>query len=138
MGGVLREGTVKRRMRRMKRSSVGAVAFICLLLLASAAAAPPAANLASIEMLVVDERGVPVGDVPLLIEVSDGETFVLVTDETGRARADLKVKGNKPLDLTITALGGSSTDVSLMRGDDITATLTIGPCERGYEWAIID
>ena len=122
----------------MKRSSVGALAFACLLLLASAAAAPPGANLASLEILVIDEQGASVGDVPLLIEISDGESFFLVTDETGRARADLKVKGNQPMDLTITALGGSSADVSLMRGDDITTTLTIGPCERGYEWAIID
>jgi hypothetical protein len=121
----------------MERSCVGALAFCGLLLLASAAATAPG-NLAHLDLYVVDEDGLPVPNFPFLIETSEGEVFVLVTDEEGWAHADFKIKGNKTLDVSVTPPGGTTADISLWRGASASETLILGPCERGYEWAIID
>jgi len=121
----------------MERSCVGALAFCGLLLLASAAATAPG-NLAHLDLYVVDEDGVPLADVLLVVETSGGEVFVLVTDEEGWAHAEFKIPGNKSLDVSVTPSGGITADISLWRGASASETFILGPCERGYEWAIID
>ena len=105
----------------MKRTGVGLLALATVLLMGTWALAAPA-NLASIEVLVLDHSGAPNEGALVTVQTDKGDLLSL-TDESGIARFVVKVTGNGPLDLVVSVLGGESEVVPLARGEEAKVVL---------------
>jgi hypothetical protein len=117
----------------MKRTGVGILALGTVLLMGTWALAAPA-NLASLEVLVVDHSGNPVEGTLVVVQTERADLLSL-TDESGIARFVVKVTGNGPLDLVVSVLGGGRVVVPLARGGKATVILE-EELRRTPEWTI--
>ena len=117
----------------MKKTGVGLLALGTVLLMGTWALAAPA-HLASLEVLVLDHYGTPAEGVLVVVQTDKGDLLSL-TDETGMARFVVKVTGNGPLDLVVSALGGEAAAVPLARGEKATVVLE-EELKRTPEWII--
>lgn len=115
----------------MKRTGVGLLALGAVLLVGTWAPAAPA-NLASLQVIVVDHNGLPIEGTWVLVE-TDRDEQIAVTDETGSAVFVLKARGNEPLEVSVWVLGGGDGIVPLARGEEGTVVV-VG--ERTPDWTI--
>jgi hypothetical protein len=109
----------------MKRTGVGLLALGMVLLLGTWAQAAPA-NLATLDVLVLDQTGTPLEGIPVRVQTERGD-LVSVTDVTGTAVFDVKVPGNDPAHVVVTVLGGEDPGdpLELARGVEEEITILV-------------
>lgn len=117
----------------MKRTGVGLLALGTVLMMGTWALAAPA-NLASLEVLVLDHTGAPNVGALVTVQTDRGDLLSL-TDEMGMARFVVKVAGQGPLDLVVSVLNGESAVVPLARGEEAGVVLE-EELKRTPEWTI--
>lgn len=118
----------------MKLTGVGTAALLGSFLLTGALVAAPA-NLAHLDVSVVDEAGTPVSGALVFVETSLGETLLAVSDGDGQAGVDLATRGHQPLEVQVGVLGeGPTEDLTLERGDSGSETIVLPVATSGHEW----